>query len=1388
MLPLTECGTSPDGDDQGAAGSRHRVIRPHPNFRLFLTADPSCGEVSRAMRNRCVEICLLDAAPAVAVVASTPDGATASPAGAEGKGGGATAVARTEHVADLLSLVRAAGLTDPAEATAAVAAHSALVERRSKGRANASAGEGPASRCLLLWAELVAASRSRSLFSGGNGDVLRRSMPLAYPGLSPGAGSSAEDKIVKATLAACLAIPDGPPRGLETVGLLESLVSCGWKYLVDDSAGGRVAQGLKLLQIVSDASGASSMNGAARGLLSLVIDQLETQGGSSPVPPAYSDLFLEPDDADLLHAVSEACSDPNVSTNLVAQAIVLFARNASSADRQLRRVLVARLPSVSAPPRVSSFERGALVGDAAEAVAYMMSALYDSRAWREVSTMLPEMLSDVCARIGPSVKDLNIASIGQAASVIGSYWSPSDPRLNPDLFRAWRRACHKSVHWAPGGLLLRLVDASVGRRLPLLLAERAELTEARARISSGHGGEAGLGWLGLSCLICDGGRDSRTVGGGARCSETRLARSALAPYLLPLLRAVDGVVELLVCRQAAESFFAEGEDGDGGGDFGKVFVGAVQKVLDARDSVSRLLTSSRDDMPGADASAGGVEDGGKGDLLFAWDPFLVSWRWLQQAIDSLQSVLSGSSGLEELPNVSPALATLGAIAARVDAAVLQHAGGAEPTRDTLWKHGHRAAAPSSAAGAISLARIGRLADEFRILPASASSRTYGVGAESAIVSLGSLMREAHPALCVPIDTRHELLHALCTLHWAASNEQVDGPSRGKHPFSTNYANGLVSPERVADSSSLAERLPGVLEDTLKSARARFEAGHKGTRLGAAERQDDGLEHHQDDLEFGEKFDDFDTEAAEAVANATLLVVSGDHGSGGTAAGDSAGGGEVLSGGVLQDWAVVQLSPLMEHWIALEECHILSLLADLDVSRTSGSAETPAATHDIDLPALMARIARLRSAILAAPSLSPAAARPHQTLLWAWADSNSWPDVHGPLLKRLLPVALDSFGHRLWENMFGTPGALSFQLAPPEMIAQSTADGHGGQHGRGAAADSLAFLGPVQLLTLARSSFLLRLLATPTFRGGVVPCGVGGERHTAMDLTLINASARLDQFRVAMRGVRDLAYGGGGSGGALKPLVQLSWARLRWTLGAFDGLVASAPSSASGSDATLPVAFASAVAASRSRGGGVDTLSWKSVEGPLRSALASCSDERLTGQADFLVIPAVRNVVQALEGLGGPNAAGPTPLVQASAGLGMALVGCLRLVLLLPSSPVDPGLRPALKKELLGERMGAVKAELTVRRWSLALGGEGAVSPEVRCLRVNDILECPCAIVVYFACLCLILVLSRAGWGCCVFCAVVFIHANMSPLWSHHATPGFARAESIFIVGSQLCNN
>lgn len=46
-------------NEHSTADGEARVIKPHPNFRVFMTMDPRFGELSRAMRNRAVEICIL---------------------------------------------------------------------------------------------------------------------------------------------------------------------------------------------------------------------------------------------------------------------------------------------------------------------------------------------------------------------------------------------------------------------------------------------------------------------------------------------------------------------------------------------------------------------------------------------------------------------------------------------------------------------------------------------------------------------------------------------------------------------------------------------------------------------------------------------------------------------------------------------------------------------------------------------------------------------------------------------------------------------------------------------------------------------------------------------------------------------------------------------------------------------------------------------------------------------------------------------------------------------------------------------------------------------------------------------------------------------------------
>ena len=42
-------------------GGTVQIVTPHPNFRLFMSVDPQHGELSRAMRNRGLEVSLVDA-------------------------------------------------------------------------------------------------------------------------------------------------------------------------------------------------------------------------------------------------------------------------------------------------------------------------------------------------------------------------------------------------------------------------------------------------------------------------------------------------------------------------------------------------------------------------------------------------------------------------------------------------------------------------------------------------------------------------------------------------------------------------------------------------------------------------------------------------------------------------------------------------------------------------------------------------------------------------------------------------------------------------------------------------------------------------------------------------------------------------------------------------------------------------------------------------------------------------------------------------------------------------------------------------------------------------------------------------------------------------------
>ena len=56
---LCEVGGSLTLSERGLVDSKVQLIKPHQNFRLFMSVDPHYGELSRAMRNRGIEIALL---------------------------------------------------------------------------------------------------------------------------------------------------------------------------------------------------------------------------------------------------------------------------------------------------------------------------------------------------------------------------------------------------------------------------------------------------------------------------------------------------------------------------------------------------------------------------------------------------------------------------------------------------------------------------------------------------------------------------------------------------------------------------------------------------------------------------------------------------------------------------------------------------------------------------------------------------------------------------------------------------------------------------------------------------------------------------------------------------------------------------------------------------------------------------------------------------------------------------------------------------------------------------------------------------------------------------------------------------------------------------------
>ncbi|EIE25917.1 hypothetical protein COCSUDRAFT_12734, partial [Coccomyxa subellipsoidea C-169] len=115
LNPLLEPAGALLLNEAGTANGRPRVLQPHPNFRLILALDPKHGELSRAMRNRGIEVFVADA--------------PADEGREPGASGPLLGASETSESQDLMAVLALQGVPGSALPRAMVAAHLAVRAR-----------------------------------------------------------------------------------------------------------------------------------------------------------------------------------------------------------------------------------------------------------------------------------------------------------------------------------------------------------------------------------------------------------------------------------------------------------------------------------------------------------------------------------------------------------------------------------------------------------------------------------------------------------------------------------------------------------------------------------------------------------------------------------------------------------------------------------------------------------------------------------------------------------------------------------------------------------------------------------------------------------------------------------------------------------------------------------------------------------------------------------------------------------------------------------------------------------------------------------------------------------------------------------------------------------
>jgi hypothetical protein len=367
-------------------------------------------------------------------------------------------------------------------------------------------------------------------------------------------------------------------------------------------------------------------------------------------------------------------------------------------------------------------------------------------------------------------------------------------------------------------LALRIARACTLGRLPQLLRE-AEVLSAASSSSTGPQPPQQpqrLTWMTLAvhAAAAAAAAGAGEEGGAAGLVVTEWEGLEALP-MLPLLPGLFATLDAAVgsAAQAATAAAAEGP-------------------ITTVDGLS-LLLRRRDDLwaalDGVLAVAGPTEALQPG--AFPWARFIASWSRLAKAI--LQQ-----DGPASLPGAEPRLRErLRHVVGRVQLAVERACGGQGPgLKDRLWKRGGHPAVPSTTAQARALVALRKLAQGLALATLEGVQHQQQ---EQSPLSVERAFVAGHPSVAVPLATRQEALAALCTLHWACTDEHR---SAGGAPAPAAGGSILALPVSLAErvstlQAALRNRVQGAVLDV--SALAGEDRPGFGRRRGASSSGDGG---------------------------------------------------------------------------------------------------------------------------------------------------------------------------------------------------------------------------------------------------------------------------------------------------------------------------------------------------------------------------------------------------------------------------------------------------------------------------------------------------------------------------------------------------------------------